>query len=615
MFPRFLRTSCRQQIVLRRAPPWFRRKSPSTHPSQLAIYVPAAISSFSPMPLAPTGLKKRDEIVAIDLGAQITKAVHLRRHGAAYCLANYALIETPPYEKVPEQDDLAEHFRNVLRAVGAGTRRITVAIGTSESLLSHTELPAAPPAELRKMIKLNPKAHVRQDLPDCVFDCYVPRAPADTLGTDSGKSRRSAQVLVGAVRRRWIETIQEAARTAGLVVEQITLSQVGAVNAFKMLPEESHAEVVALLDLGFNTSAISIVSKGEFLLTRVVNIGAQKIGEALSKLAGGAQDSQGAPVEDMQIKLHRSIGMVAKELHASIQFFEIQHDLKVTQVLVSGGSARSQFILQNLEEELEIPCESWNPTKSLDLKLPAGKTNDLDYEAPQLIVAIGAGLSYLNPRLITINLLAEQQAVAEARRRDPVRRSVYAAALVVLMALAWAAYLGLRLWRTDTELKLHESRKQAQEKTATQFMSTSRLAAEVERNLAALKELGSNRFLWAPVLSALQFTTVPDIEFQALKMELSTESSGRPTPDTKQIQVTERLLMTIKGKNYGDPKLLDKLVDSIASHPYFRVNLRSTDPVLLRDLQPQQPDSANPTRKSIQFTIECTFADRILKHE
>jgi hypothetical protein len=308
--------------------------------------------------------------------------------------------------------------------------------------------------------------------------------------------------------------------------------------------------------------------------------------------------------------------MVAKERHDSTQFFEMQHDLKVTQVYVSGGSARSQFILQRLEEELEVPCESWNPTRSLQINLPANKVNDLEYESPQLAVAIGAGLGTLNSKLVNINLLAEEQEAVIAIRRDPVRRARWMAGAVVLAALGFAGYLGLVLWRMDTELRLHESKRLTLEKSSSESINTARLALEMERTLSALNQMGSNRFLWAPVLNALQYTTVPEIEFHYLKIDLSTAGEATASaPQGTAPTATERIVMTIRGKNYGEPQALDRLVEAISNQPYFKANLRGVDPVLLKDLQPRQVDPSKPDRTFGLFTVECTFADRVIKHE
>ena len=78
---------------------------------------------------------------------------------------------------------------------------------------------------------------------------------------------------------------------------------------------------------------------------------------------------------------------------ASIDFFEHQHDKTVTQVLLSGGSARCELIVQCLQTELMVACRSWNPAKFLELALAPEKMGEIEQVAPQLTVAIGAATS------------------------------------------------------------------------------------------------------------------------------------------------------------------------------------------------------------------------------
>jgi type IV pilus assembly protein PilM len=573
------------------------------------------------MPLSGNKQKKRDDIVAIDLGTQLTKAVYLRRKGGEFSLQNYVLLATPIYEKVPTREMLAEHFKQVCRSLRAGTKRAVIVVGTTDSFLCHAELPAASLSELRRMIKLSPKVHLRQDLPDHVFDCYVTEQEPANTETAIIRARRKQKVLVAAVRRRWIENLQEAAGDAGLFLEQITLSQVGCVNAFKMLPAESHADAVALLDIGMMNSTISIVAKGDFPLTRVVNIGAKKISEALSKLGAGeepVEEVKDDAGEEVEARLQRSIGLVAKELLASISFFETQQDLKVTQVFVSGGAARSQFVLQTLERELELPCESWNPTKSVAVDLQAPRRFEVEYDGPQLSVALGGGLAYLNPNLLTINLLAQEQEDVELRRQDPIRRARWASAAIALLMLGWTGFLGAKLWLFNADLKDHQVAQQTLEKNSSQPIAKARMAREVDQTLTTLKRLGANRFLWAPTLNALQYTTLPGIQLQDVQVDqfiISDSPAVGSGPDNKPGHVTERIVMTIRGKNYGDLQVIDKLVEAIATHPYFKQTLRSTDPISVKRVDRRQVDPTAFNRAFNQFQIECTFADRVLKHE
>jgi len=117
-------------------------------------------------------------------------------------------------------------------------------------------------------------------------------------------------------------------------------------------------------------------------------------------------------------------------------------------------------------------------------------------------------------------------------------------------------------------------------------------------------------------LSALQFTAVPDIQFHRLRIEQSITVETPPARETNQVaKVVERTLMTIQAKNYGDSQSIDKLIETVAGYPFLAENFRRDQPVLLRDVQPRQLDSSDTRRTFVFFTIECFFAERIIKDE
>ena len=80
-------------------------------------------------------------------------------------------------------------------------------------------------------------------------------------------------------------------------------------------------------------------------------------------------------------------------MRASLDFFEHQQDRPVTQVYLTGGSARSEFIVQMLQRELMIDCKILNPMSFLQLELPPQQAAEIERVAPQLTVALGAALA------------------------------------------------------------------------------------------------------------------------------------------------------------------------------------------------------------------------------
>ncbi len=354
------------------------------------------------LPFLSSQTKKRDQIVAVDLGGRTTKAVHLVRRGETFSFANYALLDAPIYEKAMTPDLLAEHLKNVNRSLGnTRAKQVTLSIGVTESLFRQVEVPLMPVGDMRQMLKFNSKNYLQQDLPDFIFDCcYVSSASSGKTGeaAKTGPGPQKHKAMVGGAKKQMIDDLQTATKAAGLVPDQVVPGLAGPVNAFEMAePEVFAKEVVALVDIGFKNSTITILSSGEMMLSRVVGIGGDRLTSGLSEAMGisyleAESLKVGMPTE-VQSHLEPLINPLGRELRASIDFFEHQHDQTASQVFVSGGSARSELIIQALQSELMLPCKSWNPARFLQMALPPEKMGEMESVAPQLVVAIGAAIS------------------------------------------------------------------------------------------------------------------------------------------------------------------------------------------------------------------------------
>lgn len=580
---------------------------------------------------------KYSEIVAIDVGSRFTKAVCVRLKGAEYVLAGYAIVDTPAGgEKGMSVETLAEHLRKVVRELNTTCRRVALSMGPANAVLTHADLPPMSASELRKMVKLSPKSYLQQELPDHLFDCHV-RVPNPQGDTTTLTRRKKSRVLVGAVRRRVVEDVCDAARQAGLVVESVSLGPVGLANAFRLLREDSHPEAVALLDIGSSNSSINLMYQGELVLTRVVNLGSERFADLLMPGSGRGEAGEGeeeVSSEVMQARLQKAILSFAREVDASVGFFSSQYEKPVTELLICGGAARSQFIIQALESELSYSCETWNPARQVTLGLPEARAREVEYDAPQLAVAIGTAVAALRPDAVRINLLAEAREAAEMRRSDPVRRAAYVAVAAVVAVLLWAGCIGWQTWTVRKDARQLENRLQSLQSGSNKSLQDAREAAELQSTLDNLVRQGSTRFLYAPVLDALQHLDVEGIQLQRVQLERSileetppksaapaprapASGGGRTTEATKPAKpkpiIKERVVLTIVGRNYLDSGNLSRLANAISQSPFFRERLRAEQGVLLKGLQSRQVDPSNSDRTFEFFTIECTFTDREMK--
>jgi hypothetical protein len=222
---------------------------------------------------------------------------------------------------------------------------------------------------------------------------------------------------------------------------------------------------------------------------------------------------------------------------------------------------------------------------------------------------------------IRINLLAEAHAAEEMRRKDPVKRGIYAGSFIVACVLVWALTLQLKIISTKHELRTLETQWKAIYKDYQVAVDKRRRSLEVEQKLAALQALNTNRFLWGNVLNAFQQTLngVDDVQVVRFKTEQAYHLQEEIKPRTNSTSVipgkpassTEKITLTLEAIDFSVPagNTVNRYKEAIASVDYFQKSLQRTNGVLLTTLSPPQtaPTAKNPF---VNFTLQCYFPER-----
>src|SRR4051812_4431608 len=117
--------------------------------------------------------KKRDDILAIDLGSRATKAIHVQRRGQGLALCSYALLDAPIFDKTVSAELLMEHLKAVVSALNAKTKAVALTVGVGDALVRTVEMPTMPLDDLRLVLKHNSRNYLQQDMSNYVFDCHV----------------------------------------------------------------------------------------------------------------------------------------------------------------------------------------------------------------------------------------------------------------------------------------------------------------------------------------------------------------------------------------------------------------------------------------------------------
>lgn len=341
--------------------------------------------------------KKRTQIMSVDLGSRTTKAVLLERHGDTIALTRYAVLDAPIYDKKISVEQLSDHLNSVAEALGRTTKYLSVAVGLGDAVVRLVEMPMMPIDEMRTILKMNHKNYLQQDLPNHVFDCYI-IPPAAQAKDAKPASPAKLKVLACAAKKQLVDDFIQAAGSVGLVADAMAPSLVGPINAFESaLPEIFAKETVALVDVGFKNTSVCVMDRGELATNRVVNMGGDQLTSGLADVMSISHaEAEGIKVgmaPEVESALQMQVFPLGREIRASLDFFEHQQDRPVSQVYISGASARSEMITQMLHSELMVECKTWSPTAFLKVALSGQQVEEVDHIGSQLTVAIGTALA------------------------------------------------------------------------------------------------------------------------------------------------------------------------------------------------------------------------------
>lgn len=222
---------------------------------------------------------------------------------------------------------------------------------------------------------------------------------------------------------------------------------------------------------------------------------------------------------------------------------------------------------------------------------------------------------------IRINLLAEAHAAEEERRRDPVKRAGYVAALIVLGVVLWAVMLQFKVGGAKRELGRLEARWKAIEKSYQGAVNNQKASFDVDQRLGALHQMTTNRFLWGNVLNAFQQTMASIDGVQVIKLKTeqtyflgegtAARTNGTTVVPGKPPTSTERVSMTIEARDVGSNpgRRVNLFRESIAAVPFFKEVLNKTNGVMLLSRSAPQP-SPDGSHSFVMFSLKATFPEK-----
>lgn len=217
---------------------------------------------------------------------------------------------------------------------------------------------------------------------------------------------------------------------------------------------------------------------------------------------------------------------------------------------------------------------------------------------------------------IRLNLLAEAQAAEDQRRRDPVKRALWIAALLVVLMLVWSSSLQLKAIIANQQLGRVAALMNAKTNNYNEVIERQKKIKDINHRLVSLHSLSTNRFLNGALLNAMQQVVLDDIQLSQLRVEQTytlfegtkPKTNGSTVTPGKPPTSTENIVLTLEGSDSsvspGDE--VTRFKELLAKNAYFQANLGKSNQVNLKSLSAPQisPDSG---RAVVLFSLESRF--------
>jgi hypothetical protein len=219
---------------------------------------------------------------------------------------------------------------------------------------------------------------------------------------------------------------------------------------------------------------------------------------------------------------------------------------------------------------------------------------------------------------IRINLLAEAQIAEDLRRRDPVKRAIFAGVFLVVLALVWSSSLQLGVMISKSDLSQVQSQIDAHTEQWQSVLVNQRKVFETQAKLVSLQQLTEARFLEGNFMNALQQLNLDGVELVRARVEQSYMKVDGVANRTNGSHVvlghpavkTEKIAILIDARdisaNPGDE--VNKFKEAVASQPYFKMALNKTNGVQLVSLSP--PQNSADGKPYVLFTLECDLPEQ-----
>ena len=345
--------------------------------------------------------RKHPPMIGLDISSSSAKLVELGRTPAGELVLERFASE--PFEKgwitdgqIEKFDEVAGAVRRVVGKSGTRTREVVMAMPQSAVITKKIMLPAG----LREEeMELQVESEANQYIPFSLDEVSLDFCVIGPSATSAG----DVEVLFAASRKDRVQDRQGLAEAAGLkpVVLDIEshASRLAMGRLVAALPNEGRDALVALFEIGADTTSLKVLRDDEMLYDRDQAFGGSQLTQLISRQYGLSFEEAEAkklsadlPDDYRDAILRPFVDNLSQEIGRELQyFFTSTPHHKVHYVMLAGGTATLPGLKDRVTELTGFASQVVNPFEHMKLG-SAVREQALRREAPSYLTACGLAM-------------------------------------------------------------------------------------------------------------------------------------------------------------------------------------------------------------------------------
>jgi len=345
--------------------------------------------------------RKHPPLIGLDISSSSVKLVELNQTKSGELVLERFASE--PFEKgwiadgqIEKFDEVADAVRRVVARSGTRTRHAALAMPQSAVITKKIMLPAGlREEELELQVEAEANQYIPFSLDEVSLDfCVIGPSPT---------SVGDIEVLIAASRKDRVQDRQGLAEAAGLhpVVLDIEshASRMAMGRLVAALPNEGKDALVALFEIGADTTSLKVLRDDELLYDRDQSFGGSQLTQLISRQYGFSFEEaeqkklSGDLPEDYETGvLTPFVDSLSQEIGRALQyFFTSTPHHKVHYVMLAGGTATLPGLKERVTDLTGFACMVVNPFENMSLG-SAVRESKLQREAPSYLTACGLAM-------------------------------------------------------------------------------------------------------------------------------------------------------------------------------------------------------------------------------